>query len=347
LGAFFDFPKHLAFFAFSNYSDLPMPKVSFLIPASPTRGFLSQIAAFNTALSRLKWSHWQPSVLTCMGGELNTNAFEEWQPYVRDVTIIFAPSSHSENNPFHYAQIDGLFRWAPLDADVLVRMDADTLPVADFEDVLDHVVDTASIAGVMARFGFPVRSGMPSSREVWRRMADGLISVPLDFRYSYSLAEANAPEEDRTAPFYVNDGVVFFPKSLFREFAERYLNLRPKVMERLAYPYFSGQIALSLAVTEMRARTCALPMRYNFPNSERATRKFPEELENVKIFHYIHRDQFDRQLIFTEASSYQTFLNAPLAGVNKVFQQSVRRMIGPEFPFAPSSQGDSFPLDAA
>src|SRR5205814_1986837 len=29
------------------------------------------------------------------------------------------------------AQIDGLFRWAPHDADVLVRMDADTLPVID------------------------------------------------------------------------------------------------------------------------------------------------------------------------------------------------------------------------
>ena len=282
-----------------------------------------------------------------MGSGLDTSAFEEWQPYLRDVTIIFAPKSHSESIPFYYAQIDGLFRWAPIDADVLVRMDADTLPVNDFEDVLDYVLETSSIAGVMAHFGFPVRSGMSASREDWQRAADGLISAPLDFRYSYSLTEANVPEENRTAPFYLNDGAAFFPKSLFREFAQRYLDLRPRLMERLAYPYFSGQIALSLAVTEMRARTCALPMRYNFPNDERATKKFPEELEHVKIFHYMRTDQFDRQRIFTDANSYQNFLNAPLTGANKVFQQSVRRMIGPEFPFAPSLQRDSFPLDAA
>ena len=322
-----------------------MPKVSFLIPASPTHGFFSQIAAFDTALRRLNWSHWQPSVLVCMGGELDANAFEQWQPYLRDVTILFVPKSHSESTPFYYAQIDGLFRWAPVDADVFVRMDADTLPVGDLEDLLDHVVDTASIAGVMAHFGFPVRPGMLSSRETWQRTADGLISAPLDFRYSYSLTEANVPEENRTAPFYLNDGAAFFPKSLFREFAEHYLDLRPKVMGRLAYPYFSGQIALSLAVTEMRARTCALPMRYNFPNDERATKKFPEELESIKLFHYMRTDQFDRQLIFTDASSYEGFLNASLTGANKVFQQNVRRLIGREFPFATSSQGEAVSLD--
>ena len=282
-----------------------------------------------------------------MGGELDTNAFEEWQPYLRDVTIIFAPKSHSESIPFYYAQIDGLFRWAPLDADVLVRMDADTLPVGDLEDLLDHVVDTASIAGVMAHFGFPVRSGTSASREDWQRAADGLISAPLDFRYSYSLTEANVPEENRTAPFYLNDGAAFFPKSLFREFAQRYLDLRPKLMDRLAYPYFSGQIALALAVAEMRARTCALPIRYNFVNDERATKKFPEELEHVKIFHYMRTDQFDRQRIFTDAGNYQNFLSAPLTGANKVFQQSVRRLIGPEFPFAASLREEPVPLGAA
>jgi hypothetical protein len=329
-----------------NYSDPPMPKVAFLIPASPTRSFLSQIAAFNTALSRLTWSRWQPSVLVCMGSGPDSRAVDEWRPHLRDVTIIFAPISHSESIPFFYAQIDGLFRWAPNDADVLVRMDADTLPIGDFEDVLDHVVDTASIAGVMAHFAFPARPGM-SSREAWLRAADGLIGAPLDFRYSYSLTDVNAPEENRIAPFYLNDGVVFFPKSLFREFAERYLNLRPKLMDRLAYPYFSGQVALTLAVTEMGARTSALPMRYNFPNDELATRRFPEELENVKIFHYLRTDKFDRQLIFADAGNYQSFLNAPLTGSNKVFQQTVKRRIGPEFPFARSLQGDSCSLDVA
>jgi hypothetical protein len=309
-----------------------MQKVCFLIPASPTCGFFSQIAAFKFVLGKLNWSRWKPSILACFGGEADAEALEAWKPYLHDVTMIFAPNSGPEENPFYYAQIDGLFRAAPDDADVLARMDADTLPVSDLEDLLDYVVKTSSIAGVMAHFAFPVKPPVPS-REAWAQAAQGLLGAELDFRYSYSLAEASLGKEYCVAPFYLNDGAVFFPKSVFRDYAEHYLAMRPKLMERLTFPYFSGQIALALAVAELRARTCALPMRYNFPNDELATKKFPEELQSVKIFHYLRTDQFDRQLIFAEAHKYKEFLRAPLSGANKKFQQCAEQLIGAEFPF--------------
>lgn len=312
-----------------------MPKVCFLIPASPTRGFWSQIAAFHASLRHLPWSHWEPSVLVCLGGAADWESLEEWSPYLGDPTLVFAPDSLPEHNPYYYAQIDGLFRYAPVDADAFVRLDADTFPVGDFEDVLDHVVKTGSIAGVMAHFTFPVQPGM-TSREAWLQAAKGLIKAPLEFRYSYSLTDVSSREENRMAPFYLNDGVVFFPKSLFREFSAHYLRLRPQLMDRLTYPYFSGQIALSLAVAEMAARTCALPMRYNFPNDELAEEKFPEELEHVSIFHYLRTKQFERQLIFTDADKYREFLEGQLTGSNKVFQNHVRRILGQEYPFARS-----------
>lgn len=309
-----------------------MPKVVFLIPASPSRAFFAQIAAFNAALRELTWDRWQPSVLVCLGGEPDSTALEEWWPYLRDVTMVFAPRSQWETTPFFYAQIEGLLRWAPRDADVFVRMDADTLPVGDLEDVLDHVAETTSIAGVMAHFAFPNWRGT-TSREAWLRVADGLISAPLDFKYTYSLTGSDVFEEYRVAPFYPNDGAVFIPKDLFEEFTQRYLSLRPKLMDRLPVPYFSGQIALSLAVAEMGARTCALPMRYNFPNDELAEKRFPEELENAKIFHYLRTDGFDRQRIFADGKSYRDFLKAPLTGSNKVFQQCVGNILGARFPF--------------
>jgi hypothetical protein len=310
-----------------------MPQVRFLIPASPTHGFFSQIAAFKASLGKLTWKRWEPCISVCLGGAPDPAALEEWQPQLGEVTLFFAPDSEPEKNPFYYAQIDGLFRSAPQKADVFARMDADTLPVGDLEDLLDHVVETSSIAGVMAHFTFPVWPGM-TSREAWLRAADGLISAPLDFRYSYSLTDASAREENRIAPFYLNDGAVFFPGALFHEYATRYLDLRPKLMERLPYPYFSGQIALALAIAEMGARTCALPMRYNFPNDELAAQKFPEELEQVKIFHYLRTEQFDRQLIFTNAERYEEFLNAPLTGADKIFRDHLRRMFGSEYPFS-------------
>lgn len=310
-----------------------MPKICFLIPASPTRGFLSQIAAFQAAIRSFRWSRWKAEFFICFGGEPEAGAVEQWRPHLRETTMGFAPNSGPEENPFYYAQIDGLFRRTPDDVDVFARMDADTLPVGDFEDLLDHVSISGEIAGVMAHFTFPLWQGT-TSREVWREIADGLITQPLEFRYAYSLANASVAEVNRIAPFYLNDGVVFFPQALFREYSQRYLSLRPLLMEKLRYPYFSGQIALALAVAEMRARTCALPMRYNFPNDERAEKKFPEELENVKIFHYLRTEQFDRQLIFADAEQYQNFLRLSLTGSNRVFQQNVERIFGSAYPFS-------------
>jgi hypothetical protein len=316
-----------------------MRKVAFLIPASPSRAFLSQIAAFDMALRQLRWERWQPSVVVCMGGEPEWEEFDEWQPYLRDIVMIFAPRSHSESTKSYYAQIDGLFRWAPNDADVLVRMDADTLLVGDFEDVLDYVIEIGAIAGVIAHVAFPTHPG-ESSRDAWLAVREGLINASLDFRHAYSLTGPEAPEENRRTPFYVNDGAVFIPKLLFGDFAGRFLSLRPKVMDRLADPYYSGQVALALAVAEMRAPTCALPMRYNFPNDEVAVRRLPEELENAKIFHYLRTHDFDRQRIFADAKSYQDFLAAPLTGANQVFQAHVRKIIGTQFPFKTSAQGE-------
>jgi hypothetical protein len=313
-----------------------MPKVAFLIPASPSRAFFSQIAAFDMALRQLSWERWQPSVMACMGGEADWDAFDEWAPYLRDVAMMFAPHSDAETNKSYYAQIDGLFRWAPRDADVLVRMDADTLPVGNFEDVLDHVSETGSIAGVIAHIAFPTQPGA-SSYESWLAVREGLINAPLDFKHAYSFAGPDAPDESRRTPFYLNDGAVFIPKLRFSDFADRFLYLRPRVMDRLADPYYSGQVALALAVAELQMPTCALPMRYNFPNDELAVKRFPEELENVAIFHYLRTHDFDRQRIFADQDSYDAFLTAPLTGANKSFQAHVRRIFGADFPFKAAS----------
>src|SRR5659263_72447 len=114
-----------------------MRKVAFLVPASPNQGFFSQIAAFNLVLQRLKWQRWEPTVYVFMGDEPDFVAFREWRPYLRDTMMAFVPARLSSIHLYYYAQIDALYRCAPIDADVFVRIDADTLAVRNFEDLLD------------------------------------------------------------------------------------------------------------------------------------------------------------------------------------------------------------------
>jgi hypothetical protein len=309
-----------------------MPKAAFLIPASPTRAFLAQVAAFSLALSRRGWHHWEPSLHVCMGGEVDTEAFRDWLPHMRDVATVFVPAAVSDATPWYYAQIDALYRWAPREADVLVRMDADTLPVGDIEDLLDYVAEKNCIAGVIGHFPFPVWPGT-TSRAAWLRIAQGLIERPLDFAHVYSLTSPDVGADERATPFYVNDGAVFFPRAVFDRFSERYLALRASLMDRLPDPYYSGQVALALAAADIGARTCALPMRYNFPNDELAAHRYPEELENVKIFHYLRTEAFDRHRVFLDSANYAAFMQSSLSGVNQVFQNHVKRIFGEAYPF--------------
>ena len=232
-----------------------------------------------------------------------------------------------------WAQSDDVFRRAPEDADVLIAMDADTLPVADLEDVLDAVLEAGSVAGVIAHYPTVLNSPGDSLRETWTRLADGLTAAQLNFTFAHTLMAPDAPDHHRLTPFYLNFGVVFFPRTAFQPVAERYLAIRPRLMRRMREPDFSGQVALTLAIADAGVSAWALPMRYNFPNDPIAERMYPDELASVVVYHYLRTAAFDRHDIFVDATRYAQFLDAPLSGVNRCFRDAVKKIAGPKYPF--------------
>jgi hypothetical protein len=326
-----------------------MPRVAILIAASPTRAFYSQVAALTRSVQSLEWSRWQPSMHLYVGGEQDADAYAQWLPHLRDVDISHVSEARFARDG-DWAQSDDAFRFAPRDADVLVAMDADTFAVADLEGLLDRVLETDSIAGVIAHyptllsFDFDAQTSSlsvkadprfpeTSVRRAWTRIAEDFLDVPLEFAFSHTLMDSDSPPDQRLTPFYLNFGVVFFPRSTFDDVSRRYLEVRPKLMERLALPDFSGQVALTLAITAAGARTLALPMRFNFPNDPVAAALHPEELAQVAVFHYLRTANYERHQIFASAGHYADFLALPLTGVDQAFQQSVRRILGADYPF--------------
>ena len=167
-----------------------MNKVAFIVPISPTEGFFSQVAALNLALGALDWRRWNPSLHILVGGDLDVRTFQRWQPYLREASTILVPPAQFAREGI-WAQSDGVFRWIPGDADVIVAVDSDILPVGDLEGVLDRVVDTTSVAGVIAHYAFPFWPGR-QSREAWERVGEGLVRQSLRFEHSYSMAGADS-----------------------------------------------------------------------------------------------------------------------------------------------------------
>ena len=308
-------------------------KVTFLVPASPTPGFFSQIAALQLALGRLPWTRWRADIVVCLGGRPGLEAtfqLSRWLPYLADVTLVFPRERRTDGA--YDGQIDELYRAAPVDADVLVRADADVLPVANLEPLLDFVLERSAIAGVAAHYRFPAPLGI-GNREAWDAVAEGILDEPLRFEHSYSLVTSADPAEEQACPFYLNDGFVLFAREYFDRFAPLYLETRPDLSDRLVNPYYAGQVALALSAARMPLPSVALPLRFNFPNDPVAAEQYPEELENVVVFHYLREDQFNRQQIFRWRETYSVFLDRPLDPANARFRDSVRTLFGEEYPF--------------
>jgi hypothetical protein len=312
--------------------------VAFLVAASPNAAFVSQVAVLRRVLDRLPWTRWRCSLHVYLGGTPESDVLDAWKPHLRGVDLRWSTAEDVRRDG-DWAQSDDVFRQAPEGADVLVALDADTLPVRSLEPILDEVVADDVVAGTLAHYPTILdhRDGgrsAPSIREAWARLASGLVTAPLDFRFSHSLMEAELPVALREAPFYLNFGVVFFPRPLFDRIAPEYLRLRPLLERRMANGDFSGQAALTLAIAETGAGSRALSLRYNFPNDPAAVRLHPGELDHVVVHHYLRTSAYDRHRIFRSAADYQVFLAQPLDGVDQRFQADVRRLVGETYPFA-------------
>jgi len=310
-----------------------VPKLAILIAGSPSAAFYSQVAASAAALRALPWSRWEPTLHLYLGGEVHPAEFDRWRPHLADVNVsLVAPSRFAREGD--WAQSDDVFNYAPRDADVLLAMDADVLPVGPLEEIADVVAHGAVVAGTPAHYAFP---GTSSPADDWVRIADGLVTGTLAFDYEYSLGRYPLPRDNRI-PFYVNFGVVVFSRPAFERVVPSFLSLRPVVASRMRDDDFSAQVALALAIANTGVQALPLPMRFNFPNDPVAETLYPEELESVRAIHYLRTDQFDRHRIFASADAYAQFLELPLEGANRSLQDAVRRVFGERYPFAEPSE---------
>jgi hypothetical protein len=309
-----------------------VPKLAILIAGSPTAAFYSQVAAIAAALRVLPWTRWEPAPYLYLGGEVDSVEFDRWRPHLGDVAVsLVAPSRFAGEGD--WAQSDDVFNLAPRDADVLLAMDADVLPVGPLEEIIDVVANGDIVAGTLAHGAFP---GTSSPADDWERVVEGLVTRELAFDYEYSLFRHPHPRDNRI-PFYLNFGVVFFSRSAFDRIVPPFLSLRPTVASRMQDDDFSAQVALALAAASTGVTALPLPMRFNFPNDPLATALYPEELEAVRAIHYLRTDRFDRHRIFTSADSFARFLELPLEGANQSFRDAVRRLLGERYPFADPS----------
>jgi len=298
-------------------------KIDFVIPASPTDSFYSQIAMARLGLDALGGVYRAAQVRVALGDEREREIDPRWLPYLDNVHFFWAPVEQFLREKY-LAQVKHRFEIYRPDADVVIFCDADILIFRPFDDLLERHVKEPVFRGVIAHYPFPRR--VPDDAERWRELSRSVIGreIPLDCEYTL---------EPGACPFYINNGFLMGTPGLFDRLAAVHEDVQQKVHVQLPRNYFSCQVALPLAVHKAEAPYETLPMRYNYPNDEECDARYPEELAKLTVMHYLREDHLKRHRLFASPFFFRRFLSKKLQGSNAALQERIVELTDDRYPF--------------
>lgn len=276
--------------------------------------FLSQIAFFCKALRRL-YQPSEPIRVRCFLGGPDFD-WETAPPHVQacrdEIEIIRADPADYARRAF-YAQCDDAFLNIREDAQVVVFADADTFWLRRPDTLFDIVHLNRAAAGCMIHYPPPDGSG--DAKALWHGLFAQHVGHEPRFDHVCSLQPNSA------SPFCVNFAFVPMEAELMRRDAKEFIQLVHTLRPKLAYPYFSYQIALALWAAKRRINTVSVPFQYNFPNDDKVFEFSNLEMEDIIAVHYLRKDKFKRSRMFLDADSFMECVDTPGGRADAMLQR--------------------------
>jgi hypothetical protein len=204
-------------------------------------------------------------------------------------------------------------------SDVVLLLDADTLIRRPLDDLIECVYHDRVVAGAIAHTT-PLTSGKLDQPD-WGLLFSlcGLPEPSLEYEHTgwgYMLADTRY----RYCPPYFNYGVIAVPAESLSQIghaSEVFLARLREVFES----FFDAQIALTMAITQLKVRVRALPLRYNMPNCPLLEALHARELEYAIVLHLLREHQFRREETFSSLANLESFLSRDdLRVVNQIAQ---------------------------
>jgi hypothetical protein len=310
-------------------------KLEFFVCGSPNAAFYSQAAMFRLALDSFGGDFARARLVLCIGALDRPALPARWEPHFRNIDVQWASREsfleHGDGSYHVYNLLDP-------GADLSFVCDADTLPLRPLPaDFLASLVAEPAIAGVLAH-RMPPRFDARGNdlrhldvRGFWKHLGREVVGAEPDVCHEMTLplVATDAPDP---CPFYLNYGFIASTPALLRGLHQHLDVVQPRIRAVLDNDFYM-QLGIPMAVLRGALPTRTLPMRYNFPNDPLADARYPDELAQVVVMHYLRTERFDRHRIFATAQDFNAFLALRLEGSNAVFQAFVRALTGGRYPF--------------
>jgi hypothetical protein len=285
--------------------------LEFRIPISPTAGFYSEVRLFAVSLARLGPPYASARILVSVGdcadldrvrseNEWSARYPVEWRIVPHD---LFCELRYIATGNHRYSE--------PAAADVVILCDADTCPVARFDDLLAMLSGGPKAAGLQAHFA-PFTGSAAENEAKWEKLlaSTGLAGQLLTRRYSMDPTGAMG-----RAPPYFNYGFVALNRVAFEAVSPLALGYVRQAMTVLGDCFdlfgFSDQAGLALAIAAAGVATLALGHAHNCANDDLVFTTGLASEDEIKVIHYLRGDEFDRRTFLADPVAFCDFLAVP------------------------------------
>ena len=316
-------------------------KIDILIAGSANDAFFSRIAFARLSLDALGGDYRNARVVAALAEYERPEIPARWAPYFANIDVVWS-NPEGLPNPGWDLQHQKRFEVMRDDADVAIIWDADVCALRPFDDLLERVARDQTLAGVIAHYHFPIDGARGDPDVEWPQIANAVLGHDIDRPHRYLFGRAPGagggpiadPEQRPRAPFYLNYGVVMAPPALLRRMFEREQALRPAV-SRITGDVWAAQVGLALACAEQSLPTLALPVRYNYANRPETDELYPEELDEIVLFHYMFDRNLKRNTVFAERDAFQAFVDTRYEGADERLRRHIVKITGGRYPFPP------------
>ncbi|HLK12699.1 MAG TPA: glycosyltransferase family A protein [Candidatus Binatia bacterium] len=301
------------------------PTLEIHLPISPTPNFFTMVRYFAASLQLVGGPLADSPIIVTVGAD--QEPVDLTFPWANRYPIewVWVDRTLFRRHGYYATALERFRR--PFRAPMVMIADADTFFAGRFDDIVASLHRKPAFAGLIAHMspftGLASRTSVQWWEELFR--AADLPPPSLECEHTGWGAFGSDPS-DRHCPPYFNLGVLLAPAAYVTRIGERIYEEMRHVDSVLETGY-RCQLALTLTIERLRIPWQALPMRYNFPNDEQIAARYPQELRDVRLFHYLRVGPVDKRRDFDSENSVAALLRRrDLSGVNVVMQERLARV---------------------
>ena len=295
------------------------------VPISPTSHFFRRIHFMAASLRRLGGIVGDHQIVVFVGADEEARDLNEALPWSCNYPIIWRWADREGFRRDSYWETSREVFRHPTRARFIMCVDADVIFVRDFSEVLTDLEQKPAVAGVIAH-ATPFRNCVPL--QMWQRLADAYgVSLP-EASYEHTGWGFMATHPNyRYTPAYFNFGMVVAPSEVMAKVSAD-IAAADEVVTKNLDTFFRFQIALTLTIQKHQLPVCALPLRYNFPNDPKFEKKYPDELRDIRILHYLRCEIVHRETDFETLARVDALVRrSDLSGSNEVLRECIEKLL--------------------